>query len=96
MVKISAIVRFLVFVAIVWFIYWYWSGPWQEKVNPSYEAILEDNAEKMDLCVRGAAYQRGATGMGPGERAAQEQCAQELNLYELDGRWHSHDMARPD
>lgn len=94
--KISVLVRLLTFAAIVAAIYWYWSGPWQEKVNPSYESILRENQEKMDSCIRGAAYKRGATGVGAGAEAAREQCAEQFNLYELDGRWHSHDMVRPD
>lgn len=96
MVKVSTIIRIVIFGAIVATIYWYWSGPWQERINPSYEAILEENEEKLDLCMRGAAYQQGATGTGPGADIARERCAEELNLYEENGRWHRHDIARPD
>jgi len=95
-VNIAALVKIATFVAIVATAYWYWSGPWQEKTHPSYESILKQNAEKMSLCVRGAAYKQGATGNGVNEEVARERCAEELNLYELDGRWHSYDMARPD
>jgi hypothetical protein len=94
--KMSVIIRIIVFGAIVAAGYWYWSGPWQDKVNPSYEAMLEENQEKMDMCMRAAAFELGATGTGTAARLAREQCAEKYNLYEADGRWHRHDIPRPD
>ena len=76
--------------------YWYWSGPYQAKTNPSYEALLKKHSEDMALCMRGAAYQLGATGSGTGSEAAEENCAEKYNLYEYEGRWHSYDVKRPD
>ena len=96
MIKLSVVMRIITFGAIAAVIYWYWSGPWQDKVNPDYETILQENEEKLELCMRGAAYQRGATGTGAGEELAREQCADDLGLYEEDGRWHRHDTPRPD
>jgi hypothetical protein len=76
--------------------YWYWTGPYQAKTNPSYEALLKKNSEDMALCTRGAAYQLGATGSGTGPEAAKENCAEKYKLYEYEGRWHSYDVKRPD
>ena len=94
--RISILIRIASFAAIVAAGYWYWSGPWQERTHPSYEATLKENDEKMSLCMRGAAYQLGATGSGMNSDAAREQCAKKYNLYELDGHWHSYDTTRPD
>ena len=46
--------------------YWYWTGPYQERVNPNYEQKLRKNAEDMRLCIRSGNYQLGATGVGDG------------------------------
>ena len=88
--------RILLFAAIVGACYWYWSGPYQAKTNPSYEALLKKNSEDMALCTRGAAYQLGATGSGSGGETAEQNCAEKYNLYEYEGRWHSYDVKRPD
>jgi hypothetical protein len=88
--------RLIVLAAIVGAIYWYWSGPYRERVHPDYEAVLKENDDKMAQCVRGAAYKRGATGRGPDSALAQQQCAEKLNVYESGGRWHSYKMTRPD
>lgn len=88
--------RITMFIAIVAVAYWYWSGPYQEKTHPSYDTILEENDRKMAECTRAAAYAFGATGKGVNVDAARAQCAEEFNLYEADGRWHSYDRARPD
>ena len=77
---------------IVGAIYWYWSGPYQALVNPSYEAQLKENAENMRLCMRGIAYKAGATGIGSGD--GEESCAKKYNLYKKDGKWHSYDDIR--
>ena len=74
--------------------YWYWSGPYQERTNPSYETLLKQNADNMRLCLRGGAYQEGATGFSSG--ISEESCAQKYNLYMHEGRWHSYDHKRPD
>lgn len=74
--------------------YWYWTGPYQDRTNPSYEQRLQQHAEDMALCMRGAAYKAGATGDGSGD--AEESCARRYNLYQHEGRWHSYDEKRPD
>jgi hypothetical protein len=88
--------RILLLAAIIGACYWYWSGPYQARTNPSYEALLKKNSEDMDLCTRGAAYQLGATGSGSGAEIAEQNCAEKYNLYEYEGRWHSYGVKRPD
>jgi hypothetical protein len=88
--------RIIMFAVIVGAAYWYWSGPYQEKINPGYEVTLDQNDENMKRCIRGAAYKQGTTGGGVGGSTASKQCAEKFNLYELDGHWHSYDTARPD
>jgi len=95
MIRLSVLTRIATLAAIVAAGYWYWSGPYQEKTNPSYEARIEENDRKMAECVRGASYRFGATGSGANTAAAQERCAQEYNLYELDGHWHNYETTRP-
>ena len=77
--------------------YWYWTGPYQEKTNPSYAAGLKKNQENMALCLRGAAYKMGATGTGSGTGSGdpEQDCAGTYNLYKHEGRWHSYDQKRP-
>jgi hypothetical protein len=73
--------------------YWYWSGPYQQRVNPGYEQKLRANAENMRQCIRGANYRLGATGTGEGN--PEERCAAKFNVYQQDGQWHSYDDVRP-
>ena len=88
--------RIIVLAALIGSAYWYWSGPYEEKTNPSYEAILKQNDENMDQCQRGAAYRLGATGTGLDARNAKQHCAEQYNVYELEGHWHSYATTRPD
>ncbi len=85
--------RLLTLALLVGIGYWYWSGPYQARVNPDYEQKLEQNAETMRLCIRGRNYKSGSTGMSDGD--PEELCAREHNLYRHeDGRWHSYDDVR--
>ncbi|MCB1846212.1 MAG: hypothetical protein KDI04_02205 [Halieaceae bacterium] len=72
--------------------YWYWTGPYQQRVNPSYEQKLRNNADEMRLCIRSGNYQLGATGVGAGN--VEQRCAEKLNLYQHEGQWHSYDDVR--
>jgi hypothetical protein len=75
--------------------YWYWQGPYQEKYHPSYETRLQKNAEDMALCMHGAAYREGATGVGSSSTNYSDVCAARLNLYQHQGGWHSYNDKRP-
>lgn len=88
--------RLIAFAAIVGAVYWYWAGPYQEKTHPGYDAMIKQNDENMAQCIRGASYKLGATGSGKSLAIAEGECAQKYNLYQIDGHWHSHDVARPD
>ena len=79
--------------------YWYWSGPYQDKVNPPYDMLLQQNKENMEKCVRTkmfAAGTGGTGGTGSSVKSAERNCAKELNMYDdEDGRWHSYEATRP-
>jgi len=87
--------RLLILAALIGAAYWYWTGPYQAKINPDYDAVLKQNARDMGECMRTAAYKLGATGSGVNAELAEQQCAEKFNLYQVDGQWHSYDMARP-
>lgn len=74
--------------------YWYWTGPYQESKNPSYEQKLRQNEENLGRCMRAESYAAGAT--GEVRRDPEIHCAEQYNLYREDGRWHSYDDVRPD
>ena len=74
--------------------YWYWSGPYQEGRQSGYDKQLEDNNEKMVMCVRGKNYNAGATGKVSG--SPEVVCAQEYNFYQKNGQWYSYDSIRRD
>ena len=83
--------RLFTLAVIIGAVYWYWSGPYQERVNPSYEKKLERYAEEMRKCIRGVNYKAG-TGATTGD--PEQVCAKRLNLYRHEGRWHSYDDVR--
>lgn len=72
--------------------YWYYTGPYQDRVNPSYETRLKQLEEDMKQCIRGLNYKAGATGEGTGD--PEQVCAEKFNAYKKDGRWHSYDDVR--
>ena len=83
--------RLFTLAVIIGAVYWYWSGPYQERVNPSYEKKLERYAEEMRKCIRGVNY-KASTGATTGD--PEQVCAKRLNLYRHEGRWHSYDDVR--
>ena len=80
---------------IIGAIYWYYTGPYQDRVNPSYETKLENYAEEMRLCIRGLNYKSGSTGEVQ-SGTPEDICASQNNLYRKDGKWHSYDDVRKD
>jgi hypothetical protein len=86
--------RLILYFAIAAAAYWYWSGPYQDGLMSDYERELEQNNEKMSLCVRGKNYNAGATGDVSG--IPEDSCAQEYNFYLKDGQWHSYKSVRQD
>jgi hypothetical protein len=75
--------------------YWYYNGPYQDRVNPSYETRLENYAGEMRLCIRGLNYKSGSTGEVQ-SGTPEDICARQNNFYRKDGKWHSYDEARRD
>lgn len=72
--------------------YWYWSGPYQERVNPTYEQQLRQNSQNMHDCM----YRKNYAGARMLKDAGDTEtiCSAELNLYQEDGQWHSYDATR--
>ncbi len=85
--------RLFTIAVIIGAVYWYYTGPYQDRVNPSYETKLKRYAEEMRECVRGLNYVSGATGAVQ-EGTPEEICAEKHNLYMKDGKWHSYDDIR--
>jgi hypothetical protein len=74
--------------------YWYWSGPYQERVNPTYGQKLAKNARDMEECKERKSYAAGRMVSAAGN--VEEICARQLNLYFENGNWHSYEDSRPD
>ena len=88
------ILRLVSVAIIVYAAYWYWSGPYQARVNPTYEQKLQTYQKQMSDCIRGMNYRQEAGGVNDG--IPEEVCAKRYNVYRADdGRWHSYDDARP-
>ncbi|MEH6568726.1 MAG: hypothetical protein V7709_06615 [Halioglobus sp.] len=86
--------KLVLYGAIIAAAYWYWSGPYQEGSLSGYDKQLEDNNEKMAMCIRGKNYNAGSTGNFSG--LPEEVCAQEYNFYQKNGQWYSYDSVRKD
>ena len=84
--------RILTVVIIAGAAYWYWTGPYQTKNNPSYGQKLSQNAEAMEECIERKTYSAGRRLTH--ESNPEETCARELNLYFENGSWHSYDDVR--
>ena len=73
--------------------YWFWTGPYQNMNNVSYEDQLKTNSEDMARCMRSRKY---LSNSGASQSVRPEQlCAEKYNLYEEDGRWHRYNDTRP-
>ena len=72
--------------------YWYWTGPYNAGRPNSAEAQLQENAAKMQSCMRREKSMQGLGGMaGVGGVAdgGEQLCADQLGLYKYEGEWHS-------
>lgn len=87
--------KLVLFVAILGFAYWYWSGPYQESGPASEAERLQENAVIMQRCINQEQRMQTAGGLGglgdvgsSGEDA-ERLCAEKNNLHLRDGKWHS-------
>jgi len=88
--------RLIVIVLVAGAGYWYWTGPYQDRVEPDYAQQLERNERALSQCIKNTTYQSGVTGRGPDAGSVEATCARELDLYKDEGRWHSYSATRPD
>jgi hypothetical protein len=86
--------RILMLAIVIALGYWYWTGPYQERSNPTYEQKLRQNARAMSDCIARKHY--ADTRMVSSGGDLEERCMRELKLYEEDGQWHSYDDVRED
>ena len=77
--------KLALFLAIIGFAYWYWSGPYQKS---KYEADrLRENAVIMQGCID--LEERMRAGGVSAEVDFERSCAEKHNLYLRDGKWHN-------
>ena len=87
--------KLAIFLAIVGFAYWYWSGPYQKSTQTLEAERLQDNALIMQRCMNQEKRMQGAGGLaGVGDVGstgvdAEKLCAEKNNLYQRDGNWYS-------
>ena len=87
--------KLVMFLAVIAFGYWYWSGPYQ-KSTPELEADrLKENAAVMQRCINQEQRMQASGGLagvadvGSGGADAEHLCAEKNNLYKSDGNWYS-------
>ena len=87
--------RLLMWVAVIGFAYWYWSGPYQESTQTTEVDRLQENAAIMQQCIRqeqrmeAAGGLAGVGGVGNSGADAEKLCADKNNLHLQDGKWYS-------
>jgi hypothetical protein len=87
--------KLAIYLAIIGFAYWYWSGPYQESTRTTEADQLQENAATMQRCIRqeqrmeAAGGLAGLGGVGDSGVDAERLCAEKNNLHLLDGKWYS-------
>ena len=87
--------KLAIFLAIIGFAYWYWSGPYQESTQTSEADRLQDNAVTMQRCINEEQRMQAAGGtaglgdVGSTGVDAEKVCAEKNNLHLRDGKWYS-------
>ena len=87
--------KLAIFLAIIGFAYWYWSGPYQESTQTLEADRLQDNAVIMQRCINQEERMQGTGGVaglgdvGSSGVDAERLCAEKNNLYLRDGKWYS-------
>jgi hypothetical protein len=86
--------RIVIFLAIMGFAYWYWSGPYQKSTETLEADRLRDNALTMQRCIKQEQRMQGAGGLaglgdvGSAGTDAERLCAEKNNLQLRDGNWY--------
>ena len=87
--------KLAIFLAIIGFAYWYWSGPYQKSAETLEADRLEDNAVIMQRCIKEEERMQtagGVAGVGDVGSAgvdAERVCAEKNKLYLQDGKWYN-------
>ena len=77
--------KLAIFLAIMGFAYWYWSGPYQKSKHEADR--LRENAVIMQRCIELEERLKAAGGSAGVD--AERLCAETNNLYLRAGKWHS-------
>ena len=84
--------RLVILLALIGVAYWYWSGPYQNSANTPPVDDTKRNAETMARCIAQESYAeelRGYSGnVGSTGEDVEEICADENNLFKMDGKWY--------
>ena len=76
--------KLAIFLALIAFAYWYWSGPYQESKQEADR--LRENAVIMKRCID--VEQRMRAAGASAEVDFESVCAEKNNLYLRAGKWH--------
>jgi hypothetical protein len=86
--------RLLIFVALVGFAYWYWSGHQQESTEALEADQFQENAVTMQRCINQEQRMQSTGGLGgladvgSSGADAESLCAEKNGLYKRDGHWY--------
>lgn len=85
----ARIVTPVILLASIGIAYWYWSGPYQNSANTPAVDDTKKNAEVMRLCIARENYGEAVSGYsGNLGEDAEELCADENDLFKMDGTWY--------
>ena len=78
--------------AVIGIAYWYWSGPYQDSSTNSAVDDTRQNAATMRRCIAQQNYAEAVSGssgnVGTFGGDAEELCADENSLFEMEGKWY--------
>ena len=86
--------KLVIFLAVIGFAYWYWSGPYQKSTEELEVDRLKDNAAIIQRCInqeqrmQSAGALGGVADVGSGGVDAERLCAEKNHLEKRDGDWY--------